>query len=151
LSVLKGKEVPAGLSLSRAAKLLRIPRSRVYYKPRGETEENIRLMSRIEELYSKDPTLGYGRMKAALKKEEGIKVNHKRVRRLMRLMGLVGISPAPRTTKTVYTDYKNLLKHFNVRRPNQVWCADITYVRVKGGYAYGVSIMDLYSRKGTCL
>ena len=135
------------MSLSRAAKLLKIPRSRVYYKPRGETKENVMLMDRIEELYSKDPTLGYRRMRAILEREDGIKVNHKRVRRLMRLMGLVGISPTPKTTKTAVTDYKNLLKHLNVTKPNQVWCADITYVKVKGGYAYGVSIMDLYSRK----
>ena len=83
MSVLRGRRVPGGLSLSRAAKLLKVPRSRVYYKPRGEAKENVMLMDRIEELHSKDPTLGYRRMRAILEREDGIKVNHKRVREVL--------------------------------------------------------------------
>ncbi len=86
-------------------------------------------------------------MRAMLKRRTENPVNHKRVRRLMRLMGLRGIAPAPKTTRTAYTNYSNLLKDFQVTRPNQVWCADISYIKVKGGFAYGIAIMDLYSRK----
>jgi len=86
-------------------------------------------------------------MKATLEREGGVKVNHKRVRRLMKLVGLRGIAPTPKTTKAMATDYRNLLRVLNVTRPNQVWCADITYIRVQGGFAYGVSVMNLYSRK----
>ena len=77
----------------------------------------------------------------------GIKVNHKRIRRLMGEMGLRGIAPAPMTTVSMATSCRNLLDGLRVSGPNEAWCADITYIRVKGGFAYGVSIMDLYSRK----
>jgi putative transposase len=101
----------------------------------------------LEEIYEGDPSTGYRRMRAVIERERGVKVNHKRIRRLMRIMGLKGIAPVPKTTKTTATDCSNLLKGFNVTRPNQVWCADITYIGVRGGFAYGVSIMDLCSRK----
>ena len=69
-------------------------------------------------IYGRDPTLGYRRMKAILERRVGKKVNHKRVRRLTRCMGLKGISPAPKTTRTTETEYRNLLEHFNLTRPN---------------------------------
>jgi len=145
--LLKRRRIPKGLSLSRACKLLKVSRSVVYYNARGEPEENLRLMEKIEEIYQEDPTLGYRRMAARLSREMGIKINPKRVLRLMRKMGLKGICPAPRTTRGVDISYPNLLERFSVSRPNQVWCADITYIRAKGGFAYGVAIMDMYSRK----
>ncbi len=70
----------------------------MYYKKRGESEENIKLMHCIERIYSKDPTLGYRRMKAVLEKEIGKTINKKRVRRLMRLPGLRGIYPRKSAT-----------------------------------------------------
>ena len=145
--MLRRKEIPRGLSLKRACELLKVRRSRVCYKSKRETKENKKLIEKIEELYTKDPTLGYRRMKAMLEREMGVKINLKKVRRLMRLIRVKRITPAPKTTKTTDTTYKNPLRHFNVKKPNQVWCADITYIRVKGGFAYGMAIVDLYSRK----
>ena len=65
----------------------------------------------------------------------------------MKKMGLRGISPPKKTTISMEKGYTNLIKNLFVNRPNRVWCADITYVKVLGGFGYGVAIIDLYSRK----
>ncbi len=64
-------------------------------------------------------------------------------RKFLKKAHLVFIAPSPRTTKTIKTHYDNLLKTTPATYPNKIWCADITYVRTKGGFAYGVAIMDL--------
>ncbi len=104
-------------------------------------------MEIIEEEYSRDPTLGYRKMTEILKKKTGKPINKKRVRRLMRELGLKGIFPKRKLTKSVDVKVKNELVGNEVTKPNRVWVSDITYIRVKGGYAYGVFIMDQYSRK----
>ena len=65
----------------------------------------------------------------------------------MRIVELKAVSPAPKTTESTATHYINLLKEKSIIRPNQVWFADITYVRVKEGFEYCVVFMDAYSRK----
>ncbi len=147
MQILKSRNLPKGITIRKASKLLKIPRSTLYHKPKKEPPNNQKLMELIEETYSKDPTMRFRRMKIRLERLAGKKINHKRVRRLMRKMGLKGIAPSPRTTKTTRTHYDNLLKTTPATHPNKIWCADITYIRAKGGFAYGVAIMDLYSRK----
>ncbi|MCD6370622.1 MAG: hypothetical protein J7L63_03915 [Thermoplasmata archaeon] len=56
------------MNVKRACELLKVPRSRVYYKRKGESREDLELMKQIEEIYNKDPTIGYRRMKAMLEK-----------------------------------------------------------------------------------
>ena len=126
---------------------MQIPRSSVYYKKKDETGENIKIMKIIKEKYNKDPTLGYRRMTAILRKKLNKSVNKKRVHRLMRKIGLKGIFPKRKLTKSVDTDIKNMIISRAITKPNQVWVSDITYIRVNGGYAYGVFIMDQCSRK----
>ena len=134
--------------MKKACELLGIARSSVYYKKKGEGEENIKLMNHIERIYSKDPTLGYRRMKVVLEKETGKPINKKRARRLMRLLGLRGICPRKSTTRSVKGEkLSDIMQGRTVTRPNQVWVGDITYIKVESGYAYGVFIMDWYSRK----
>ena len=135
------------ISVKRACELLKVSRSTVYYKGKGERWENLELMKRMEEIYNKDPTIGYRRMKVVLEKATGKVINKKRVRRLMRVLGLKGIFPRRTVTQTVDAGLKDLIKGKIVTSPNQVWVSDITYIRVEGGYAYGVFIMDVYSRK----
>jgi putative transposase len=79
---------------------------------------------------------------------QGHEVNHKRVRRLMRLMGLQAIYPKPRLSSLnqAHKKYPYLLKGLMIDHPDQVWCADITYVRMRQGFVYLVAIMDWYSR-----
>ncbi len=116
------------LSLSRQCRLLSISRSSFYYAPKGESPENLALMRRIDELFMKYPFYGSRQMVRQLWRE-GICVGRHRVRRLMRLMGLEAIYQAPRTSMPhpAHRVYPYLLTGMAIDRPNQVWCADITY------------------------
>jgi putative transposase len=80
---------------------------------------------------------------------QGHLVNIKRVRRLMRLMGLMPIYRQPRTSVPAkgHKIYPYLLRGMRIDRPNQVWCADITYIPLAKGFLYLVAIMDWSSRK----
>jgi len=81
--------------------------------------------------------------------DEGIVVNRKKVQRLMRIMGLAALYPKQRTTIPAvgHRIYPYLLRGLTVDRPNQVWCADVTYLPMAQGFLYLVAIMDWYSRK----
>ena len=81
-------------------------------------------------------------------KRLGYRVGKKRVRRLMRQMGLQAIYPKPKTSRKhpEHKIYPYLLKGLEITRPNQVWAADITYIRLRQGFAYLVAIMDWFSR-----
>src|SRR6202046_4125682 len=75
--------------------------------------------------------------------------NRKRVRRLMRAMGLEAIYQKPNTSKghPDHKVYPYLLRGLSIDRPNQVWCADITYIPMAKGFVYLVAVMDWYSRR----
>ena len=136
-----------GLSLSRQCGLLSISRSSFYYAPKGESAENLDLMRRIDELFLKYPFYGSRQMVRQLWRE-GVRVGRHRVRRLMRLMGLEAIYQAPRTSDPhpAHRIYPYLLRRMVIDRPNQVWCADITYIPVQRGFLYLVAIMDWATR-----
>jgi putative transposase len=135
------------ISVRRQCRLLGLARSGLYYQPRGESEENLELMRLIDETYTRWPFYGVPRMTAWLVRE-GYPINPKRVRRLMRLMGLEAIYPKPRlsTSLKAHKRYPYLLKDVVVDRPDQVWSADITYLRLREGFLYLVAILDWYSR-----
>jgi putative transposase len=82
-------------------------------------------------------------------RREGVRIGRHRIRRLMRLMGLEAIYQAPRTSAPhpAHRIYPYLLKGMAIDRPNQVWCADITYIPVQRGFLYLVAIMDWATRK----
>lgn len=135
------------LSVRRQCQLLELNRSSLYYSRRPENGENLVLMEVIDRLYTQMPYYGVRRMTEALK-QQGHKVNHKRVHRLMRLMGIEAIYPKPRLSKgkPAAPKYPYLLKHLKITRPNQVWASDITYIPMAQGFAYLVAIMDWHSR-----
>ena len=83
------------MSLTRQCALLDLARTSIYYEARGESQENLQLMRRLDEQYMKTPFYGVCRMTAWLQKQ-GYQVNPKRVRRLLRLMGLEAIYQRPR-------------------------------------------------------
>ena len=95
----------------------------------------------------KYPFYGSRQMARQLRRE-GIHVGRHRVRRLMRLMGLQAIYQPPRTSvpHPAHRIYPYLLKRLTIDRPNQVWCADITYIPVSRGFLYLVAIMDWATR-----
>lgn len=135
------------LSLRRQCKLIGLNRSSWYYAPGAESAENLQLMRLIDEQYTRTPFYGWPRITAHLR-EQGHRVNHKRVQRLMRLMGLQAIYPKPRTTVRCsdHRIYPYLLRGVAVTRPNQVWSADITYLPMLHGFMYLVAILDWFSR-----
>ena len=135
------------LSLSRQCEILSISRSSFYYTLKGESLENLALMRRIDELFLKYPFYGSRQIARQLRRE-GVCVGRHRVRRLMRLMGLSAIYQAPRTSDPhpEHRIYPYLLRNLQISRPNQVWCADITYIPVQRGFLYLVAIMDWATR-----
>ncbi len=141
------RDIP-GLSLSRQCQVLSISRSSFYYTPKGESAENLALMRRIDELFLKYPFYGSRQMARHLRRE-GICIGRHRARRLMRLMGLEAIYQAPRTSAPhpEHRIYPYLLGNLEIKRPNQVWCADITYIPVQRGFLYLVAIMDWAARR----
>ena len=86
-----------GLSLVRQCELAGVSRSSLYYRPAGESEENLALMREIDETHLKYPFYGVRQMRSHLRLG-GARVGVKRVRRLMRLMGLSALQPRPRTS-----------------------------------------------------
>ena len=135
------------LSIREQCNILSIHRSGLYYAPKGESEENLKLMRLMDEHYLKHPTEGVLRMQDFLL-ALGFFVNHKRVRRLLRLMGLMAIYPKRNLSKLGAKKYIHpyLLKNLKIDRPNQVWAIDITYIPMKNGFLYLTAIIDLYSR-----
>lgn len=134
------------LSLRQQAQLLAVNRNRLEPRPRI-TEEDQRLMRDLDELHTRWPVYGPRKLQFELGRR-GWQVGRKRVRRLMRLMGLEAIAPKPRTSQPSpeHKKYPYLLRELAVERPDQVWCADLTYIRLHGGFAYLVALMDWHSR-----
>ncbi len=135
------------ISISRQCELIGLPRASYYYAPRGEDSYNQRMMNLIDEEFTKRPFYGVPRMTAWLRRQ-GHRVNPKRIRRLMRRMGLEAIYPKKTLSKShpAHKKYPYLLRDMLIERPDQVWCADITYIRLQQGFVYLVAIMDWYSR-----
>jgi putative transposase len=140
-------EADADLSLRRQCELIGIARSGLYYEPAPETEANLQLMRRLDELHLQKPCYGSRRLLAVLERE-GCLVNRKRVVRLLRLMGLEALYPKRSLSQpgAGHRIYPYLLKGLEISGPDQVWCSDITYVPMAYGYMYLVAVMDWWSR-----
>ena len=127
------------LSISRQCELLQLPRSS-YYRPRlslAKGPENLELMRLIDEEVLRHPFYGSRKMTDYLNRK-GIAVNRKRIQRLMRLMGLESVAPKPNTSRQRkgHKVYPYLLKKMPITEPDQVWCSDITYIRLAHGFVY---------------
>ena len=135
------------IPIYRQCELLGLARSSYYYDSQREDSYNLMLMDLIDEQFTRTPFYGVPRMTAWLNLQ-GQEVNHKRVRRLMRFMGLEAIYPKPRLScsNQAHKKYPYLLNKMVIDHPDQVWCADITYIRMAHGFIYLVAIMDWYSR-----
>jgi putative transposase len=135
------------LTLQRQCQLLGVSRSSLYYQPRGESAENLRLMRLLDEQYTRAPFYGVCRMTAWLR-AKGHQVNEKRIRRLLRLMGLEAIYQRPRLSVAApgHRIYPYLLRGVQIAHPSQVWSSDITYIRLLHGFVYLVAVMDWFSR-----
>jgi len=131
-----------------------LARSSYYYQPRGRSPEKLRaeadLRDRLEEIALRFPRYGYRRMTAQLQRE-GFPVNHKRVLRLMRASDLLVKSRRKwlftTDSKHGFRVYPNLYREASPTGINQVWVADLTYVRLLWEFVYLAVILDAFSRR----
>jgi putative transposase len=130
-------------------KLLGVARATLDYTPVPESPDDLRIKRLLDELYLRDPCLGSRRLVSVLERDHAITINRKRLVRLRREMGLEAIWCRPRTSVPDETHkvHPYLLREVSVEQPNQVWCADITYVPMPRGHAYLCAVMDWFSRK----
>ena len=135
------------LSLSRQCALLGVSRSSQYYRPKGESAEDLALMRRMDELHMAYPFYGSRQLMRHLRRE-GVAAGRHRIRRLMRLMGMEAIYRRPRTSvvSPEHRVFPYLLRGLTISRADHVWCADITYVPVTQGFFYLVAVMDWATR-----
>lgn len=136
------------LSIVKQCSLLSISRSSLYYKAKGESPFNLNLMKLIDEQFLETPYYGARQMARYLRRQ-GCCANRKRVRRLMLKMGIMAIYQKPNTSKPnpEHKTYSYLLKGVDIREPNHVWCADVSYIPMRKGFLYLIAIMDWASRK----
>src|SRR5262249_45434079 len=134
--------------IRRLCRLLDVPRSSVYYTTRPAPDEAL-LRTALLDLAAEWPTYGYRRLTEMLRRL-GWRVNGKRVRRWMDELGLSGAvaKPTTRTTNSQHSclRYPNLVGGLEISRPEQVWVADITYIRLRREFVYLAILMDVFTR-----
>lgn len=133
--------------MRRLCEVLDLPRSSAYYGPKPGEDRPI--LEALVKVAGEWPTYGYRRLTKQLQRE-GHVVNSKLVRRLMHELGIVGKAPErkPRTTDSghAYPRYPNLVEGLEVTRPDEVWVADITYIRLRKEFVYLAVLMDVHTR-----
>jgi putative transposase len=142
------------LSVRKQSELLSINRSRLYYKKEPVDTLDVEIMNEMIEINRQYSFYGYRRMRVELF-NRGYEINHKKVRRLMKKTALKALFPKKKTSiaNSAHDTYPYLLRDLLIDRPNQVWCIDITYIKIRHGYVYLVCLIDVFSRKivGWCL
>lgn len=135
------------ISINRQLRLLSISKGSFYYKASPESDKNLTLMRLIDEHHLECPTKGVLQMQDYLK-DMGFHVNEKRVRRLMRKMGIEVLYPKKNLSRLGKAQYSKpyLLGNLCIKRANQVWQIDITYIPMRKGFMYLTAILDVHSR-----
>jgi putative transposase len=142
-------------SISKACQVAGFASSTFYYQADNQhrkhfDDQDEKLRQQIEGIHEEFPGYGYRRVTRELKRR-GVQVNDKRVRRVMKKFGLRPITwrTFVRTTDSRHAlpVYRNLIKNRQVRAVNEVWVADITYIRINSSFVYLAAILDLYSRR----
>ena len=133
--------------MRRQCTLIGLPRATLYYTAEAESAENLAVMRLLDEQYTRTPFYGSRRLRAWLH-TQGHTVNHKRIERMMRTMGLAGIAPCRQLSRPApgHRIYPYLLRGVVIDRVDQVWSTDITYIRLRHGFAYLTAIIDWFSR-----
>jgi len=132
--------------------MIGLTRGAYYYKPSLSRKiSDAEVKDEIDIIHLEFPTYGYRRLYKALLRK-GKRVNPKKLRRIMKGYGLFPIRPRAffRTTDAnhPWPCHPNLLEGIaGITGPNQVWVADITYIRILTGFVFLAAILDLYSRK----
>lgn len=136
------------ISLVRQCELLGISKSSAYYDPVPVSAEDLDLMKRIDKIHTDFPAYGARTMSAQLTIDMKYPVGRKRTGTLMEKMGIEAIYPKPRLSLNTkpHPVFPYLLKDVAIVKPNHVWSADITYIRMKYGFLYLVVFMDWFAR-----
>jgi len=132
---------------------MNISRLTYYYRPKrnlAKKKRDAEIADAIEKIAYQYPYYGYRRITAALRRKK-MAVNHKKVLKLMKKMG-IQCRKARRFVSTTNSKhslkvYPNLVKDLFLERPDRLWCADITYIRILTGFVYLAAIIDAFSRK----
>ena len=135
------------LSLTRPTQLRGISRGSVYYLPRLTSEADLALMRRIDELHLEHPFMGARMLRRQLQRQ-GIHVGRRHLGTLMARMGIEALCPQPGTSKRhpQHKVYPYLLGKVAIRRANQVWALDTTYIPMARGFVYLTAVVDVASR-----
>ena len=148
------------ISITRQAELLNINRSSLYYKPKELSDENLKILNQIDEIYTNNPEYGYRMIHQQLL-ENGYNIGKDRVLKYMRVLCIQALYPKKKKMTSIkdkeHKTYKYLLQSYwyktgkttkavNVDTPNEVWSADITYIRMNGGFVYLSAIIDWNTR-----
>lgn len=141
------EKTDSSFSIKEQCQFLSVPRSTYYYSPKGVSEDDLKIMRHMDEMYLEDPTRGTRRYSVELS-GLGYNIGRDHVKTLMQIMGISAIYPKPITTIIDKTKYKYpyLLRHLNINRVNQVWGIDISYIPMRYGFMYLVAIIDVHSR-----
>ena len=134
--------------ITRQCAWLGVPRSSVYYQGKpAVSDDDLALMRRLDAIHLQHPFLGSRRLRDRLERD-GVLANRKRIQRLMRVMGIETLYPKRKTSARGpgHRIYPYLLRGLAITRPNQVWCADTTYIPMARGFCYLVAIMDWATR-----
>jgi putative transposase len=134
--------------VARQCELLKVNRSSLYYKSKAESPLNIRLKEMIKEKYKEYPFYGVPRMYQWLRKDMGYDINKKRVERLYKELNLHAVMPKRNLSKAnkEHKKYPYLLNDIEIKKVNQVWQTDITYIPMRKGFMYLTAVIDVYSR-----
>jgi putative transposase len=140
-------ETYSTIPVFRQCDLVNLARSSFYYQPRSDQSYNEELMRLLDKEYTRHPFYGIDQLTNWLR-SIGHPVNRKRVRRLMQKIGIQAIFPKRKTSipNPEHRIFPYLLRETEIIRPNQVWAADITYIRMNPGWLYLVAVLDWYSR-----
>jgi len=147
LRLLNREHLP--ISLTRQCELLGISRASAYYRPVVD-ERDVKIMERIDQIFTDYPFYGSRRIRYELNQTYGILIARDHVRRLLRIMGIEAIYPRAKPNISLphpaHRTYPYLLKGLNIIHPNHVWGTDITYVKLETGWCYLIAFIDWYSR-----
>lgn len=136
-----------GLSMRQKCLILKVNRSRVYYRAKEIDNHDATMMNEIRDIYALRPFQGYKRITDDLQ-DLGYSINHKRTYRLMKQMELQAIYPKKNLSKRRQKDliYPYLLKDYPPQKPHDCWCVDITYLKTAKGFVYLTALIDVVSR-----
>jgi putative transposase len=136
------------LSISRQAQLAGISRGSVYYEPKPVGAADLVRMRRLDALHLEHPFMGARMLRDQLNRE-GCTVGRKHVGTLMARMGIEALYRKPGTSKKHpgHEIYPYLLRGLTIKRANQVWALDTTYIPMAKGFVYLTAVVDWASRK----